>query len=57
VLSYREGFEDAVELCLYEASKAVGKKGAIEKLQEILGLVKEDKFQRIKEMLWMVNCE
>lgn len=56
-MSYREGFEDAVELCLYEASKAVGKKGAIEKLQEILGLVKEDKFQRIKEMLWMVNCE
>jgi hypothetical protein len=50
-LSYRDGFEDSLELCLEEVNKAKGKQDALQRLQYLLGLVKERKFDRIKEML------
>lgn len=51
ILSYREGFEDSLELCLEEVGKSKGKQDAIQRIRYLLGLVKERKFDRIKEML------
>jgi len=50
-LSYRDGFEDSLELCLDEVRKARGKQDALQRIRYMLGLVKESKFDRIKEML------
>lgn len=50
-MSYQDGFEDATELCLKEITKAKGMEEAIRQIRYILGLVKEDKFDRIKKML------
>jgi len=50
-MSYEEGFEDAVELCMDEAERAPDKQGVLKRLEYILGLVKEHKFDRIKRML------
>jgi len=49
--SYRRGQEDAVELCLYELSKARNLEDAKRRIQEILGLIKEDKIVRLRDML------
>lgn len=51
--SYRRGWEDAIELCLYELERAKSLEEAGQKIKELLGLVKEDKIERLKEMLWM----
>jgi hypothetical protein len=51
MMSYQEGFEDSLELCLVEVKKSKTKKDALERIQYFLGLVKEHKFDRIKEMI------
>ena len=53
--SYRRGQEDAFELCLSEIAKARNLGDAYRRIQEILGLVKEDKLERLKRMLWTVT--
>lgn len=50
-MSYRDGFEDAVEFCIAETEDSNGKQQALEKMEEILLLVKEDKLDKIKKML------
>ncbi len=50
-MGYAEGFEDAVELCLHELRKAKDMKDAEERIQNIVDLVKERKFDRIKYLL------
>jgi len=51
IFSYREGFEDSLELCLEEVVKSKGRQDALQRIRYLLGLVKEHKFDRIKEML------
>lgn len=50
-MSYQEGFEDSLELCFVEVKKTKSKKDALDRIQYFLGLVKEHKFDRIKEMI------
>jgi len=50
-LSYQDGFEDATELCLKEVDDARSKSDAVKRIKYLLGLVKEDKFEKIKQML------
>jgi len=52
---YRNGFEDALELCIAELNDAKDKDASVKKLMEYLGLVKEDKLERLKEMLFNVK--
>jgi len=54
-MSYEQGFEDAVELCIAETEEATDKVKAIERMRDILVLVKENKFERIKCMLWRAS--
>jgi hypothetical protein len=53
--SYRVGFEAALELCMAETSQSESRAGALAKMAEFLGLVKEDKIERLKEMLWNIK--
>lgn len=53
--SYRRGWEDALELCLSEIQKIKTLNEARIKARELLGLIKEDKIERLKEMLWMIG--
>jgi hypothetical protein len=53
--SYRVGFEAALELCITETAKAGSKEKALAKMTEFLGLVKDDKMERLREMLWKVK--
>jgi len=55
-VTYRDGFEDALELCLAEVSNAETKEKAVVKMEEWLGLIKEDKLERLKRMLWMIKA-
>jgi hypothetical protein len=50
-MSYQEGFEDAAELCLDELKKANDKVEAAERIKDLLELVKQNKFDRIRHML------
>jgi hypothetical protein len=50
-LSYAEGFEDAIELSLHELDKIGSVSNLREKLELILVVVKERKFDRIKLLL------
>lgn len=50
-MSYQAGFEDAIELCIAETEDSTDKGVALQKMEEILVLVKEDKFHNIKKML------
>jgi hypothetical protein len=50
-LSYQEGFEDAAELCLDEARRANDKGEIIQRIESLLELVKQRKFDRIRHML------
>ena len=54
-MRYRDSFEDALELCLAEVANAETKNKATAKLEEWLGLVKEDKLERLKQMLWLIK--
>jgi hypothetical protein len=53
--SYRHGFEAALELCIAETTEAETKEKALAKMTEFLGLVKGDKMERLREMLWKVQ--
>lgn len=53
--SYRIGFEAAIELCMAETLQSESKKKALAKMAEFLGLVKDDKVERLKEMLWNIK--
>ena len=53
--NYRRGFEDCGELCLVETNEAETLEEARKRVREILGLVKEDKLERLKRMLWMIG--
>jgi ribosome assembly protein YihI (activator of Der GTPase) len=53
--SYRVGFEAAIELCITETVEADSKEKALSKMYEFLGLVKDDKLERLKEMLWHIK--
>jgi hypothetical protein len=50
-MSYQEGFEDALELCLSEVKKSNTKKDALSRLNYLLGLIKEHKLDRVKQMI------
>ncbi|MFQ5758371.1 MAG: hypothetical protein ACE5IF_01690 [Candidatus Bathyarchaeia archaeon] len=49
--TYQEGFEDSLELCLTEVKNSNSKKDAIARIRYLLGLVKEHKFDRLREMI------
>jgi len=53
--SYQEGFEDSLELCLSEVKESSNKKDAVQRIRYILGLVKEHKFDRIKQILGAIK--
>ena len=53
--SYRRGMEDALELCFHEVNKAEKLEVARNSIKELLGLVKEDKLDWIRKMLWMIE--
>lgn len=53
--SYQEGFEDSLELCLAEVKRSGSKKDAVERIKYFLGLVKEHKFDRIKQILGAIK--
>jgi len=48
---YRNGFEDALELCLKEIAKVATLDEATSQIQYFLSLVKERKLKTIKEVL------
>jgi hypothetical protein len=50
-MSYQEGFEDAAELCLDEVKKSNDKSEAADRIKELIELVKQNKFDRIRHML------
>ena len=52
---YKRGFEDSVELCLFEVSRAKSLEEARKRIEEVWSLIKEDKIERIKRMLWLIN--
>lgn len=54
-MSYRDGFEDAIELCIAESEDSNDKEKALEKMKDLLVLVKEDKFDRLKKMLGQIS--
>jgi hypothetical protein len=54
-MSYRNGFEDAVELCIAETEQSETKEVAISRMKEFIELVKTDKLYRLKEMLWQIK--
>ena len=49
--NYEEGFEDALQLCHVEIKKSKRKKDALSRVEYLIGLVMEHKFDRIKQML------
>lgn len=50
-MSYAEGFEDACELCLDEIRKSNEKEGVICQIEEMIRLIKANKFEKLKQML------
>jgi hypothetical protein len=53
--SYRVGFEAALDLCIAEVRQSESKEVALAKLFEFRDLVKDDKIERVKEMLWNIK--
>jgi hypothetical protein len=54
-VSYAEGFEDAIELCIDETEDSTDKSKALERMRDLLVLVKEEKFDRLKKMLGQLS--
>jgi len=54
-LDYAEGFEDAVELCIAETEDSIDRKKALVKMKDVLVLVKEQKFDRLRKMLGQIS--
>lgn len=48
--TYIQGFEDAIELALAEAEKSKNQTETKHRLRRILGLLKEQKFERIRTL-------
>jgi len=55
-MSYQRGFEDAVELCLMEIEKTENIEEIRRRIQYLLGLVKEHKFDQIKQRLGVMGA-
>jgi len=53
--NYEEGFEDALQLCHTEIKKSGNKKDALRRVEYLIGLVMEHKFDRIKQMLGAIK--
>ena len=53
--SWRVGFEAALDLCIAETKKADNIENAIARMSEFLNDVKDDKIERLKEMLTNVH--
>jgi hypothetical protein len=53
--SYRIGFEAALELCIAETRGSESKEVALSKMFEFANLVKDDKIDRVKDMLWSIK--
>lgn len=53
--SYRVGFEAALDLCIAEVRQSESREVALAKLFEFRDLVKDDKIERVKEMLWNIK--
>ena len=49
--SWRVGFESALELCISETRKSASKEVALAMMYGFLDDVKDDKIERVKEML------
>jgi hypothetical protein len=49
--SYQSGLEDATELCLSEIVEASTKDEAVCKVKTLLGYMKTEKFERIKNLI------
>lgn len=54
-MSYVEGFEDAIDLCLFEVRQAKTKEKAIEVIGEFAKVVYFDKICRLKGMLKQIK--
>lgn len=54
-VDYAEGFEDAVELCIAETEDSKDQKKALAKMKDVLVLVKERKFDRLRKMLGQIS--
>jgi len=50
-MGYQNGFEDAIELCLSEIVESKSKKEAVKKIKGLLGIMKSNKFERIRQKL------
>jgi len=53
--SYEEGFEDSLELCLSEVKESSNKKDVVQRIRYLLGLVKEHKFDRVKQIIGAIK--
>jgi len=53
--SYKWGFEDSVELCLFEVSRTKSLNEAKKRVEENWSLIKKDKIECIKRMLWQIE--
>jgi len=53
--NFEEGFEAALQLCYSELQKSNSKKDALGRLEYLIGLVMEHKFDRIKQMLGAIK--
>lgn len=50
-MSYQNGFEDAVELCLSEILESKSNEEAIKKIKHLLGIMKSNKFESIRQKI------
>lgn len=55
IVSYRHGFEATLELCVAEIRQCENKEQYLEKIGEFLELIKEDKIDRLREMIWNIK--
>jgi len=50
-MSYNNGIEDAIELCLKEILESKDKDEAVQRVKGLLGFMKTSKFDRIKKLI------
>ena len=50
-MTYMDGFNEAVRLCLAKVKAAVTKEVAIKEIRALLRLAKQGKLEKLKEML------
>jgi hypothetical protein len=54
-MSYEKGFEDALELIYADVEQSKNKKDALQRIRYLLGLIKEHKIDRIKQMIGAIQ--